>query len=75
MPEDDSTADESTPEDELPNLALALGLRSYANQLACHRVLGLMQSRLSDKPDKAEKDKKPEKDKKKDKEKEKKDHE
>ena len=63
-----------TPEDELPNLALSLGLRSYANQLACQRVLELM---LAKHPDKQEVQEKAEKEKKKDKEKkkEKKDHE
>lgn len=63
-----------TPEDELPNLALSLGLRSYANQLACQRVLELMQSKrpqLQESPEKPEK----KKDKDKDKKKEKKDHE
>ncbi|MBQ3135803.1 MAG: DUF1836 domain-containing protein [Oscillospiraceae bacterium] len=58
-----------TPEDELPNLALSLGLRSYANQLACQRVLELMLAKHPEKQEKTEKDKK------KDKEKEKKDHE
>ena len=52
--------DEDTPEDKLPNLALALGLRSYANQLACHRVLELMQAKRPENPDK-DKDKKKEK--------------
>ncbi len=56
-----------TPEDELPNLALSLGLRSYANQLACQRVLELMLSKHPEKKEKPEKEKK--------KEKEKKDHE
>lgn len=56
--------DVDTPEDGLPALALSLGLRSYANQLACQRVLELM---LSKHPEKQEK--------KKEKEKEKKDHE
>jgi len=34
-----------TPEDELPQLALSLGLRSYANQLACARVLDIIRER------------------------------
>ena len=34
-----------TPEDELPNLALSLGLRSYANQLACARVLDIIRQK------------------------------
>ena len=29
-------------EDELPRLALSLALRSYADQLACERVLDLL---------------------------------
>jgi len=65
--------DVDTPEDKLPNLALSLGLRSYANQLACQRVLELMLSRRPEQPEQPEKDKK--KDKEKDKKKEKKDHE
>jgi len=69
--------DVDTPEDELPNLALNLGLCSYANQLACQRVLELMQSRQKAEQEQAEKKKEKEKkDKeKKDKDKEKKDHE
>lgn len=34
-----------TPADELPQLALSLGLRSYANQLACARVLDIIRER------------------------------
>jgi len=34
-----------TPEDELPQLALSLGLRSYANQLACARVLDIIREK------------------------------
>lgn len=64
-----------TPEDELPNLALSLGLRSYANQLACQRVLELMQFRRPENPEKQDKPEKEKKKEKKDKEKEKKDHE
>ena len=37
--------DAETPEDELPQLALSLGLRSYANQLACARVLDIIRER------------------------------
>ncbi len=37
--------DADTPEDELPQLALSLGLRSYANQLACARVLDIIRER------------------------------
>ena len=59
--------DVDTPEDGLPALALSLGLRSYANQLACQRVLELMLSKHPEKQEKQEK--------KKEKEKEKKDHE
>ena len=36
-----------TPEEELPQLALSLGLRSYANQLACARVLDIMRERTA----------------------------
>ena len=34
--------DENIPEEDLPQLALSLGLRSYANQLACARVLDII---------------------------------
>lgn len=34
--------DENATEDELPALALRLALDSYANKLACHRVLAMM---------------------------------
>ena len=37
--------DENIPEEELPQLALSLGLRSYANQLACARVLDIIRER------------------------------
>lgn len=30
------------PEEELPRLALRLALRSYADKLACERILGLI---------------------------------
>ena len=32
-------------EEELPRLALALALRSYADKLACQRVLEILQER------------------------------
>ena len=35
--------DTDIPEEQLPNLALSLGLRSYANQLACARILDILQ--------------------------------
>ena len=41
--------DADTPEDELPQLALSLGLRSYANQLACARVLDIIRQNSPDK--------------------------
>lgn len=37
------TLDENTPRDELAKLALDLAMRSYANQLACARILELLQ--------------------------------
>ena len=37
--------DTDIPEEQLPNLALSLGLRSYANQLACARVLDIIRER------------------------------
>lgn len=39
--------DEDTPEDALPQLALGLALRSYADKLACERVLDILQSRAT----------------------------
>lgn len=50
--------DENTPEEELPQLALSLGLRSYANQLACARVLDIMRERnpQEDKKNKTDKE-------------------
>jgi len=39
--------DESTAEDSLPQLALGLALRSYADKLACERVLDILQSRAA----------------------------
>ena len=46
-----------TPEDELPNLALSLGLRSYANQLACARVLDVIRERSEQKNNKQKSEK------------------
>ena len=37
--------EEDTPEEELSDLALALALRSYADQLACARVVELLRQR------------------------------
>lgn len=37
--------DEDTPEADLPKLALGLALRSYADRLACQRVLGILRER------------------------------
>ena len=36
---------EGTPEEELSHLALELALRSYANQLACARVVELLRQK------------------------------
>ncbi len=62
-----STADalEDKTEDDLPELALQLALNSYANQLACERVLDIMAQQAAarqgeptaEKPEKAEKPK------------------
>ena len=51
--------DTDIPEEQLPNLALSLGLRSYANQLACARVLDIIRERnpVPDKKHKSDKDK------------------
>ena len=46
-----------TPEDELPQLALSLGLRSYANQLACARVLDIIRERNPEEGKKQKSDK------------------
>lgn len=39
--------DENTAEKDLPKLALGLALRSYADKLACQRVLDVMQARTT----------------------------
>lgn len=52
------TLDEQTPEEQLPQLALELALRSYADQLACARVLNILRSRHPDKETGKEKSKK-----------------
>lgn len=45
--------EENTPEEELPRLALDLALRSYADQLACARVVELLrQKQAVDVPEK-----------------------
>lgn len=44
--------DSSAGEEELPRLAMALALRSYADQLACERVLDILAERDSFKPEK-----------------------
>ena len=49
--------DADTPEEELPQLALSLGLRSYANQLACARVLDIIRERNSEEGKKQKSDK------------------
>ena len=49
--------DADTPEDELPQLALSLGLRSYANQLACARVLDIIREREAQEEKKHKSDK------------------
>ena len=46
-----------TPEEELPQLALSLGLRSYANQLACARVLDIIRERNPEEGKKQKSDK------------------
>lgn len=42
--------DSSAGEEELPRLAMALALRSYADQLACERVLDILAERFSPQP-------------------------
>ncbi|MCC8123195.1 MAG: DUF1836 domain-containing protein [Oscillospiraceae bacterium] len=46
-------------DDELPRLALELALRSYANRLACQRILDIMDARnpMPEKTEKAKKEK------------------
>lgn len=51
------TLDENTPREELAKLALDLALRSYANQLACARILDLLQP-ADEQPNKEKKSKK-----------------
>lgn len=45
------TLDEDIPEEDLPKLALGLALRSYADKLACERVLSIIQGHSA--PDKS----------------------
>ena len=49
--------DTDIPEEQLPNLALSLGLRSYANQLACARVLDIIRERSAQEDKKHKTDK------------------
>ncbi len=49
--------DTGTEEDDLPQLALELALRSYANKLACQRVIDLIR-RSGGEPEKGKKSKK-----------------
>ena len=51
--------DSEAEEEDLPGLALALALRSYADQLACQRVLGIMAQKAQPpvKPEKSKKGK------------------
>ncbi|MCD7947065.1 MAG: DUF1836 domain-containing protein [Oscillospiraceae bacterium] len=51
--------DEDVTDDELPRLALSLALHSYADQLACQRILAIMDARnpMPEKPEKAKKEK------------------
>ena len=48
--------EEGTGEEDLAGLALSLALRSYADKLACQRVLDILQNRRDD-PEKPEKSK------------------
>lgn len=43
-----ATIDENATRDDLPRMALDLALRSYANQLACARILDILQPPDSD---------------------------
>lgn len=47
--------DEHATQDDLPRIALDLALRSYANQLACARILDILQPPASDTPKKGKK--------------------
>ena len=47
--------DENASQEDLPRLALDLALRSYANQLACARILDILQP---DSPDGSKKTRK-----------------
>lgn len=47
--------DENASQEDLPRLALDLALRSYANQLACARILDILQPDLPDGSKKARK--------------------
>ena len=47
--------DPATEKEDLPKLALALALRSYANQLACARILDILRPQQEEAPKKAKK--------------------
>lgn len=47
--------DENATQDDLPRIALDLALRSYADQLACARILDILQPPASDTPKKGKK--------------------
>jgi len=47
--------DGSAGAEELPRLALSLALRSYASQLACARILDILQPPCEEAPKKAKK--------------------
>ena len=49
------TIDENATREDLPRLALDLALRSYANQLACARILDILQPPHSESPKKGKK--------------------
>lgn len=49
------TIDPNTERENLPQLALSLALRSYANQLACARILDILRPEQEDKGKKAKK--------------------
>ena len=50
--------DENCSPEELPRLALALAMRSYADRLACQRVIDLIRARQPEKPEKSKKSRK-----------------
>ena len=54
----DTAENLDTDQEDLPRLALGLAMRSYADKLACERVLSLMREKMPPEPEKTKKSRK-----------------